>query len=261
MNSSQKDSKNDLQRQTGVQSIYRATALLRSVAKNNDKGGSNLSKIARNTGLHIATAHRILLALVREGFLSYDPISKLYHLGPELFSLVTSAHQYSIRQRYRPGLERIAEETQDTVFLIIRLGIDSLCLDRVEGKFPIRTLPIEVGDFRPVGFGVGSLSLIAFLPDEHFESIILANERRYAQYNKDLKVNDIRELGRRSRKLGYVVGEGIFHEGIIGVGMPIYDKRREVIAGISVSAISQRMPSNRRKKIIRLIKDVSSECV
>ncbi len=59
-------------KQKGAQSVHRTVALLRAVAKYNDQG-ANLSKIARKVGLHVATAHRILSALVAEGFVSYDP--------------------------------------------------------------------------------------------------------------------------------------------------------------------------------------------
>ncbi|MBW2118158.1 MAG: IclR family transcriptional regulator [Deltaproteobacteria bacterium] len=259
-NNIQNNSKKDSQKQKGAQSIHRAIDLLRSVAKYNNKGGATLSKIARDTDLHVATVHRILLALVTEGLLTYDPAIKRYHLGFELFSLGASAQQFAIRERYHPAVVRIAEETEDTVFLIIRLGNDSLCLDRVEGKFPIRYLPIEIGDRRPVGFGVGSLALIAFLPDEQFESIIFENRRSYPQYKQHLSTEDIRNRAKQCRKSGYVVSEGLFHENITGVGVPIFDKKGEkVLLSISVSAISQRMSPNRIKKIAQLIMKVSQE--
>ena len=129
------------QNSKGAQSVHRTVSLVRSVAKYN-KQGVNLSKIARDTGLHTATAHRILAALVLEGFLTYDSVSKLYHLGIDLYHIGKEAHHFSICERYHSVIEKIADKTEDTVFLLIRSGNDVLCLDLVEGKFPIRTMTI-----------------------------------------------------------------------------------------------------------------------
>ena len=52
-----------VQNPKGAQSVHRTIDLLRTVSKYN-RQGVNLSKIARDTGLHNATAHRILSALV-----------------------------------------------------------------------------------------------------------------------------------------------------------------------------------------------------
>ena len=242
----------------GTQSVHRAIALLRLVAKYNKKGGANLSKLARGVGLHVATAHRLLLALTSEGLITHDPFSKLYHLGIELFSLGSAAYQFSIRDRYRNVIEQIAQHTEDTVFLLIRSGNDVMCIDRVEGKFPIRTMTIDIGARRPLGIGAGSLSLIAFLPDEQFEKIVSENEKRYPQY-KGLTSDHIRKLAANARKLGYVVSKGLFHEDATSVGVPVFDKHGEVIAAITVSAIKKRMNAARRSQIYSLIKDLSSQ--
>ena len=242
----------------GAQSVHRAIALLRLVSKYNEKGGANLSKLARKAGLHVATAHRLLSVLTSEGLIAHDPFSKVYHLGIELFSLGSAAYQFSIRDRYRNVIEEIARQTDDTVFLLIRSGNDVMCIDRVEGKFPIRTMTIDIGARRPLGIGAGSLSLIAFLPDEQFENIVGSNKRRYPQY-KELTADDIRSLAMKARKLGYVVSKGLFHDEVTSIGVPVFDRNRELIAAITVSAINERMGSERRNQIASLVKEISSQ--
>jgi len=241
----------------GAQSVHRAIALLRSVAKYNEKGGANLSKLAREVGLHVATAHRLLSALTAEGLITHDPFSKVYHLGIELFALGSEAFQFSIRDRYRNVIEQIAQHTEDTVFLLIRSGNDVMCIDRVEGKFPIRTMTIDIGARRPLGIGAGSLSLIAFLPDEQFENIVRANEGRFCQY-RNLAADDIRNLAAKARKLGYVVSKGFFHEEVTSVAVPVFDRQRNLVAAITVSAINERMGSDRRGRIAALIREIST---
>jgi len=239
----------------GSQSICRAIALLRNVAKRNEHG-ARLSGIARDAGLHVSTAHRILGILVAEGLITHDEVSKHYHLGLELYNLGITAYQFEIRDRFRASLERIERETEDTVFLVIRSGNDALCIDRVEGRYPVRTVLVDIGSRRPLGIGAGSLSLIAFLPEEEFEAVVSANAPRYTQYNK-LTADDIRQLAVNSRKVGYVVSYGLFHERVISVGIPLFDKQQHVVAAVTVSAISQRMDHQRREEIHRLVKQIT----
>ena len=246
--------KQGLSLRKGAQSLHRAIALLRAVGRHDDHGVT-LSQIAREADLHVATAHRMLSVLTQEGFITHNQGSKRYHLGLELYILAGSAHQFAFRQQFRTALEKIAHETGDTVFLLIRSGNDALCIDRVEGKFPIRTVPIDIGIRRPLGIGAGSLALIAFLPSDQRESILLANARRYPQY-KNLTPERIRFLASESRQVGYVVSEGLFHEGVISMGIPIFNKMGEAIAAITVSSIAQRMEEKRRTKIFQSVKKI-----
>ena len=166
----------------GAQTIFRAIEVLNLVAKNNNQGIA-LSSIARAANLNISTTHRILSVLKSERFIDYDPSSKLYHIGIALYHIGASAHQFSICNHFRATLETIANNTEDTTFLQIRSGYDTLCIDRVEGKFPIRALIFDVGSRRPLGIGSGGLALIAFLPNEEVQEIINANKRRYLYFN------------------------------------------------------------------------------
>lgn len=242
----------------GSQSILRAIKLIRAVAKNNDHG-IKLSKIASKTGIHVATTHRILSVLCSEGILNCDPKSKSYRLGMEVYFLADSARQFFIRDQFRSALEKIAKETEDTVFLLIRSGNDVLCIDRVEGKSPIRMMTIDVGVRKPLGIGAGSLSLVAFLSDDEFEKVLAANADRYSQYRMD--ADRLRSLGVSSRGMGYVVSDNLFHEGVTSIGVPIIDQQAEVIAAITVSTISPRMQLERRDEIAAFVKKVASTCI
>lgn len=247
-----------IQNTKGAQSIHRAVAIIRSVAKYSEKGGGSLSKIAKDVDLHLATVHRILLVLAQEGFIIQDSVSKLYYLGLELFSLGSAAKRFSLREKYHSALERIAKEIEDTVFLLIRTGNDALCIDRVEGTFPIKALTVDIGARRPLGIGPGSLSLIAFLPEDQLEAVLSANKRRYPNY-KNLTAEDIRQLAKKSRKQGYVISEAVFYEGAISLGLPIFNGRKTVEAAITVSAIPPRMDDKRCLKIFQIVKKILDE--
>ena len=239
--------------QGGTQSVQRAVSLLKAVAEYNQQG-AHLSRLARKVGLHVATARRLLQVLTEEGIVTFDPVTKLYHLGLELYRLGHSAHQYTIRDSFRSALENIAEQTEDTVFLLIRLGNDVLCIDMVQGKYPVRTVVVDVGTRRPLGIGAGSLALIAFSDPQDFEQMIKTNSPRYSQF-KGLDEKKIRAMAVKAHKEGYVLSDGLFHDDAVSVGVPVLDQKGKVICAVTVSAIRSRMDAKRRKRIARLVKE------
>lgn len=237
----------------GTQSVSRAISLLRAVARYNE-GGARLSTLARNVGLHTVTARRLLSVLATEGLVSFDPRKKLYKIGIALYHIGSAAKQFEIRERFRNILEKIADETEDTVFLFIRLGNDAICVDRIEGRFPIRALTVDVGVIRPLGIGAGSLALIAFLPRDQFEDAFSANLNRYKSFH-NLDPQMILDSAQKSRKRGHVVSEGLFWPGVTAISVPVFDAQGRVIAAITVSAISSRMNRSRQKHVSEIIKN------
>lgn len=238
---------------SGVQSISRAIELLRAVAQHN-QSGARLSQLARGVGLHVATARRVLQSLAAEGLISYDSVGKLYHLGLELYRLGNQAHQYAISTRFRESLEAIAQATQDTVFLLIRSGNDAICLDMVEGEYPIRTMLITVGFRRPLGVGAGSLALIAFDREEEFEAVIRENAPRFSPYEQ-LSEERLRAMAAKARRMGYVHSDALFHKDAVSVGVPVLDQEGRVICAVTVSAIRSRMDPERRERIYQLVRE------
>ncbi|MBW2592831.1 MAG: IclR family transcriptional regulator, partial [Deltaproteobacteria bacterium] len=195
-----------LKRQKGANSIYRTIALIRIIADYNETG-INLSDLARKTNFPVSTVHRIVAVLVSEELISYDPILKCYKLGFGLYALGHKAHQFSIRDTYRKSIEQIAEITGETVYLMVRSGFDSICIDLVEGKSPIRIMAYDVGTRKPLGVGAGGLALLAFLPDNEIKTIIKFNNDRYSEYN-NISVEKVRALVNTSRHTGYVFNDG-----------------------------------------------------
>src|SRR3989304_4526478 len=88
-------------------------------------------------------------------------------MGQRAFELgLAAAPRFNLPDMFRPSLHRIAEKTGDTVFLTARSGNDSVCIDRKEGSFPIKTFTLEVGARRPLGAGAGGPAALMLLPGQ-----------------------------------------------------------------------------------------------
>ena len=236
----------------GSQSVKRAIKLLKAIYIQR-KEGSNLTNLSRYTGLNLTTTHRILNALTEEDFVTYEKETKIYRLGIGLMILGMDVQESNLKYYFKPALNRLAKETQDTVLLMVRQGHEMLCIDRVEGDYPIRTYTFNVGDKRPMGLGAGSLAVLSVLPDKMADKSIKLNERAINEMS-GLNPEELRALVKKSRKLGYGISQGLVNHGVTGVALPVLTKDAEPYAAISVSAVHERLKLNRRKTVVNLIK-------
>ena len=238
---------------SGTQSIQRAARLLRELAARN-RQGMRLIDVAHSSGLQRPTVHRMLKCLTAENLVSQDPQSRRYFLGPLVFELgITAGPRFNIRDVCSDSLDRIAAETGDTAFLIIRSGDDSLCVDRREGAFPIKTFTVDVGVRRPLGVGAGSLAIASALPDEEIDSTLERIAGRLPAYGR-LTSAELLNMIKRARKLGYVLNEVRTLSGVTAIGLPILDANARPIAAISISAITARMTPSRQRELAELLR-------
>lgn len=237
----------------GVQAIHRAAQILTAVARRSESG-IGLSELARRTELPHPTARRILLGLMQEHLVAQDPETRRYKLGPLIFELGLSAPQQSgLVRAARPVLEHLAAATGDTVYLVLRSGTDAICLDRIEGHFPIRVMTMNIGDRRPLGVGAAGLAMLAGLPETEFEAILREKKAEFAAYNFEQK--DMRDAVMRTRVTGYGISQQVLTPGVSGVGMAIWSSRRTPIAGISIASVTDRILGPRLAELTALLRE------
>ena len=242
-------------RLTGTQSIERALTLLREIAAHN-RSGSRLLDLATRTALQRPTVHRMLKCLANENMVQQDPDTHRYFLGSMAFELgLTAAPRFNLREICHPALTRIAEATGDTVFLTQRSGLDSVCLDRREGAFPIKTFTLEIGMRRPLGVGTGSLAILSALSDDEIQRVVGANAARLPEYG--LNPGTLLSQVRRSQKLGYALREVPGLAGVRSVGQTLRNQSGIAFAALSVSTISSRMADRRVQELATMLRNES----
>lgn len=230
-----------------MQSLDRTLAVLRAVAAAGPHG-ARLAEVSAASGLSRSTAHRFLGALAQAGLLESD--GAVFHLGLALCSLgAAAANRYELRDLALPAMQRLAARTGDTVYLSLRDGAAAVCVERIEGAFPIRTLTLDVGDRRPLGVGAGSLALLAFRPDAEVEATLAALGPALAAYPAfDAAV--LRDLVAETRWQGHAFNDQRVVEGMSAVGVPLVGADGAAVAALSVAAISSRLAGDRRADVV-----------
>lgn len=234
-----------------VKMITRVTDVLSALAGYGTDGAA-LADIVRDTGLNKPTTHRLLLALIDVGFVFQETAHRTYHLGQKTVELGTTAFETSIAAAAEPSLAKLAETTGDTAFALAREGSSSICVGRVVGSFPLRTLTLEVGDRWPLGVGAAGLALLSALPDPEIERILLRNQSWLDQFA--VPVDDLRQGVSRTKSDGYATNEGNFVSGMNAVGVALCDAAGRPFAALSIAGISPRFPRTRMQDLAVLLK-------
>jgi DNA-binding IclR family transcriptional regulator len=237
---------------TGAQSVERALKLLKLISARN-RDGIRLIELVELSRLQKPTVHRLLKQLVASGMLMQAP-DKRYRLGQFSYELgLSAALHFRMRETCEPYLQRIAVETGDTAFLVVRSGTDSFCVDRKTGSFPIKVFSVEVGNRQPLGVGGGGLALLSFLPDSEIDEVLEANDARLSSYG-GMTNAALRDLIGLTRERGYSVISDYAVAGVTGVGRAVLDRTGRPLAAISVSTVSQRMDKARQHTVSQILK-------
>jgi DNA-binding IclR family transcriptional regulator len=235
-----------------VKSIDRAARMLWVLARGSSEGLA-LGAIVQLSGFGKGTTHRLLAALVEAGFAFQDPATRRYRLGAGMSVLARFGQQHDVGAAAMPYLERLAKETSDTVYASVREGPTAICVGRQIGSFPIRTLSLDAGDRRPLGVGSGSLALLSFLPDSEVETALRHNEMWFREFD-GYDVAYVRKAIAKSRRNGFAFVDGRIVAGMNALGVPVYDRTGNVVAALSLAAISDRVSGDRLASLVKILK-------
>ncbi len=173
-----------------IRSVERALSILQLLAA--EKGELSASEISRKLGLPQSTAFRLLVTLAASGFVEQNPDNDRYRLGVSCLALgSTFLANSDLRQRAIPYLERLRDETGETVHLGILDGYDIVYLDKLPGLHPIGLMSSKVGAHAPsYCTGLGK-ALLAFLPEEQISAYIQKLKRTNQLSSSALQAGDV----------------------------------------------------------------------
>ena len=242
--------------QTGGQSIRRALAVLRSLAES-QRLGLRAAEVAVRVGLTRPTAHRILNQLVHEGLVEQRPESRRYVLGEQISMLALARPVKSaILSAAEAELDSLREQIGDTLFLTVRTKLDTLCIARLLGAYPIQVLSIEVGARRPLGVSSAGTALLAGLPEGQAGDIVERNEPRFASYR--IEKRTVLQLIRAARRDGFALRHVGIVPGTRSISVAVADRGGSPVAALTVSAIARRLPPRRELELAELLRRSAS---
>lgn len=201
-----------------VQSVFRAANILSCMSQ----GVYSITDIAAICKLNKATVHRLLKALVESHLAIQDPVNRRYYLGHSITKMVArpeTTHEYLITCAVKPMLQ-LSNQTEETVFLSILLGIQYVNLFEVPSKHDLRVVQVDKkSGYVPAG--AGSRVLLSQLSQKELK-IAIANidfgtPAVQSETAKEELKSELKELKRK----GYAISYGERIKGCICISSPV----------------------------------------
>jgi DNA-binding IclR family transcriptional regulator len=198
----------------------------------------SLAEFARRSGYSKSTTYRLLLTLVKAGWLERTPTGtfrltiKAFQVGSVLVDSL------ELRREAGPIMSRMAAELDQAVFLVVAAGTRAVCLERIDSGQGVRLADLYVGGSQPLNLGAAPRALLAFdqerlLPPLLREGLSKRTEQSLVD-PADLLV-DLAETRRR----GYSISDEDATAGIAAIGAPILGPDGIAVAALSFGGLRQ----------------------
>lgn len=221
-------------------SVDNALWLLQLVA---ERQVLRVSEAAELLGVARSTAHRLLSALRRRGFLMQDRPNGAYRPGPALYAAGMAAiSRLDIRRIAQPVLEQLRDKTKETASLAVLEGTMVRFVDCFEGTSTVR-IGSRAGVVRHAHASAVGKAILAALPDSELDRRYPAEE---LPAPTPASITSRRELMgelTQIRRQGYALNWEESSDGVAAVAVALRDPTGMPLASISVAVPSMRLGS------------------
>lgn len=242
---------------TTVQSVDRALQIL-DILQESPKG-LGVTELSRQLNVSKSTAHRLLMSLLKKGFVKQDEESQKYQLGLKLIELSqTVSDNLDLRKVASNFLYYLAKTTGETAHLVIMDNNEIVYIDKIESSETIRMFS-NVGKRALMHCtGVGK-AILAFLPQAKINEII--DEKGLQKFTEKTIVDKEEMLAhlKEIKNRGYSFDDEEHELGIKCAAAPIFNHNGEVVAGISVAGPIMRVNDEKLETIASEVLRVSKE--
>ncbi len=218
---------------SGTRAVDRAADLVSTVVRADEP--MTFADLQDASGLAKSTTSRMLTALERSGLLERDPAGS--YVAGRLFWLYAARHDpwEELVRLARPVMEEIGEDTGETVHLSVPRGDRAVQVAQVDSRYFLGTrdwtevdVPAHCSALGKVFYAWGVLPI----PDGP-----LARQTTATLTDPEA----LRRESVRTRKRGWAVTADELEVGLIGVAVPLYGTRGDVVASLGISGPTPRL--------------------
>jgi DNA-binding IclR family transcriptional regulator len=218
---------------TGTQAVDRAAQLVSTVV--HAAQPLSFADLQESSGLAKSTTSRMLTALERTGLVERDAAGS--YVAGSLFWLYAARHDpwEELVRLARPAMERIGDDTHETVHLSVTRGEKVVQVAQVDSRFLLGTrdwteieVPAHTSALGKVFYAWGALAVPTGGLERLTDSTVTTPE-------------ELRRDGIRTRKRGWAVTSDELEVGLTGVAVPVQGPRGDVVAALGISGPTHRL--------------------
>src|SRR3954468_7255074 len=238
----------------GVQSVDRALTILSILAR---VGQVGVTEIATEIGVHKSTAFRLMSTLEAHELVEQTEERGKYRLGLGLLRLAgASSARLDVVQEARPVCRRLASDCGETVNVAVLSDSAALYVDQFSGS---AALPSHnwVGQHIPLHATSNGKILLSGLERDEVDRRV---EKLPAYTSRT--ITDRRTLHRELdevRREGYAVATDELEVGLTALAAPIHSAHGDVVASVSVSGPTFRLPDDHLKGLVPVVIEAAEQ--
>lgn len=191
-----------------------------------------LSEIARHSGLHIATAQRIVNVLLERGYAART--GETYTAGPAALAV---AHAFMVTNPLsllaQTTLQQLASATGYTASIFVRVENSRVLIGRVESDNPLSYV-LPVGERLPLHLGGAGKIILADLPPDEARAMVPPDEIALASGGTVASAELLAELD-TIRRAGHAISVSERTYGIASVSAPVRAPDGRLVAVLGVT--------------------------
>lgn len=220
-----------------IRSVNRALSVFNSFDTKHLEWG--VTDLSIHLNLHKSTVHRLMSLLESEGFLEKNDLNQKYRLSLKFLELGRLVQDsLDARKIAFPFLERLSEDLDKTVHLVVRDKDEAVYIERIDR-------PDSVVQYTRVGrrlhlhcSAAGKVFLAEMSPGEITRIFENGGPEVYTE-NTISHITTLIDHVKQIKQKGYAVDNEELEYGLMCVGAPIRNYTGKVVAAVSVSGPPQ----------------------
>lgn len=239
-----------------VKSLYKALQILECFSVDTPELG--ITEISQQLGLYKSNVSNIVTTFVKAGYLEQNPENSKYRLGFKILQLSQIiASNISFRKMILPYMQEIADQTNEIVYLGVPYEGEVVYLDSCYPKNQLSTRSM-LGVKAPLYCtGIGK-AMLSHLTEDVWQTVLSKGLKKYTENtitDADALIDDLLH----TRERGYSIDRMEHEFGIKCVGIPLLNKKRQLVAGLSISGPSLRFDDDKIEEYATLLRSAARQ--
>lgn len=211
--------------------------------------------LAETLGEPRSSVYRLLNTLVELDVVEPGAHRGTYRLGLKLLQLGSAVvARLDIRLSALPVMERIHDDTEETVFLCLRRGRSAVCIERIDGR-RAAVMELKLGGSLPLHVGAGPRALLAFDRRSEWDAYFQVGPMVDTMTGKELTREEVLPALEEARRIGASISDEDLTPGFAAIGTPIYDHHGHVCAALSISGVRSEILGDNKHHVVELLTD------
>lgn len=238
-----------------MKTVDRALNLLNVFAEHGK--GCSLGDLADQAQLDKATARRMLMAMIKQGFVEQDQQTRDYWLGPAVLPLAKAREaQKPLLALIQPVLQDLCDSSGETVHFSVLTG-NQLTVAAVAENDNIIQVNIKIGQSLPLQNSGAGIAYLAACEDAYINDLLDQGVKTYTEHSYD-SPRDIQLAIDLARTKGYAQTEQTYEEMVCGTAKAVLNRQGNPVGAIGIAMPMHKADTETLNHLGKLLFDKTS---